>query len=132
MDQSCPQKLFLQDLTLFYMYYFWLHVIFLLTLHTRHKLVAWLSTWSPELYMLYATNSLLYMSIDGQHLCLFHLLGLTSFADILFRHFRIDISFPLADFCLPLDVTNLQGPIYSPSSIIFCSHLFIFLSLNSY
>ena len=77
-------------------------------------------------------NFLRDVSIDGQHLCPFHLLGLTSFANIIFCYFHLDLYFTLAYLCMPLEVMSLQGHIYLPSSRKLCSHLFLFLCLKSH
>ena len=127
MDQPCPQKSFLLSFMLFCASFSWLHVIFILILHSHHKIVAGLSNWCPERHILDATTFIWYVIIDGPYCCPFHAVGLTYFANIPFHHFHLELSPPLAVLCLPPEVLSLQGHIYSPSSIMLCSHFFIFL-----
>ena len=67
------------------------------------------------------------MRIYGQHLCTFYSVGLTSFVNIFCCHFHINLSFTLADFCLPIDVEILHGNISLSSSITLCSHVLLLI-----
>ena len=69
------------------------------------------------------------VSNDVPHLCPFHLLGINSCANIISRHFRL--CSPLTDFCLPHEVSILQGHISLHSSRTSCSNYFLVLRLKS-